>query len=531
MHTQKYKNKIIFNFLKIFVLAVVTSIAFIIEIASISIVFKLFIDDNAKTLIPVTKFDLNLDKGSIPFIILLAAIIRIAVLYIVTKEIYKTGIILSNLLFDRVYRSSYRINQRGTILNLFTNNLNNTINNILYPTISIVSGFISLLTVSLFLILNLNLKFEVIFSLVIAFFIFSSIILICNSKLRKTSNRIKNRLISITNYLNTILNEYYEYKAVLTEKTVKRKVEMDFTTLRNDQANLNIIGQAPRILIDSFIYMIIAIFALSSVLVEFGQVIMLLVIGQRLMPLFNQIYRSFINILGHLPQLKEIQKYILESSKMNSQSHPLIPESDKILLKKNKFHWYLGEINLEIEVENDIRLPNRGLVLVKGPSGSGKSVFFREIFGIGIQTNFAIKKKVLYLNQVSDFSNVTLDEFFSFSDLVKYKEMNEIKSLLFSQNEINDIFNRNNKSNSNLNFSPGQIQRLRLYRLLCQKYDILILDEPTSAVDQGRILSIQNLIKKLSVNSLIIVISHETFLEKDFDLMLEVKGSKLREIK
>lgn len=74
--------------------------------------------------------------------------------------------------------------------------------------------------------------------------------------------------------------------------------------------------------------------------------------------------------------------------------------------------------------------------------------------------------------------------------------------------DINYDINMNiNEKNSNI--SGGEKQKISLARALYMESDVLILDEPTSALDFQTSSNLKMLLKKISKDKIIIIISHD----------------------
>ena len=75
--------------------------------------------------------------------------------------------------------------------------------------------------------------------------------------------------------------------------------------------------------------------------------------------------------------------------------------------------------------------------------------------------------------------------------------------------------------------SGGQAQRIAIARALLKKFEILVIDEGTSALDikneNGIIKNITHLDKRLTI----IFVSHKKSLSKYFDLVYELRDNKL----
>ena len=79
--------------------------------------------------------------------------------------------------------------------------------------------------------------------------------------------------------------------------------------------------------------------------------------------------------------------------------------------------------------------------------------------------------------------------------------------------------------------SGGQIQRIGIARALFKNSELLILDEPTSSLDNATESLVIDGIKKLKREKTIILISHRVNTLKNCDKIYEVKDKKILEVK
>jgi ABC-type multidrug transport system fused ATPase/permease subunit len=77
--------------------------------------------------------------------------------------------------------------------------------------------------------------------------------------------------------------------------------------------------------------------------------------------------------------------------------------------------------------------------------------------------------------------------------------------------------------------SGGQRQRICLARAIIKQPSLLILDEPTSAIDAESTMLIQNALNKLQQGKTMIVISHQFAGIEDFDQILALKNGRIIE--
>lgn len=76
--------------------------------------------------------------------------------------------------------------------------------------------------------------------------------------------------------------------------------------------------------------------------------------------------------------------------------------------------------------------------------------------------------------------------------------------------------------------SGGQMQRVAIARALANNPDILLCDEPTGALDTATSVQIMELIKSLSKDRLVIMVTHNPDLAKEYsDRIVEFKDGKI----
>ena len=168
-----------------------------------------------------------------------------------------------------------------------------------------------------------------------------------------------------------------------------------------------------------------------------------------------------------------------------------------------------------------LKLPNKGLVIVKGISGSGKSTLLKILSGnlmvqdgkISVNGNSNqwstqwLKANSSYMNQfpfIFDGTlryNVFLDKEPVTDNL--YPEFLD-KLLAKKEDGWQTMLSHNGKQ-----LSGGERQLVTLARMILYPKPIAILDEPTASLDTETVEIILEQIEKLSQNKLFIIASHE----------------------
>lgn len=168
-------------------------------------------------------------------------------------------------------------------------------------------------------------------------------------------------------------------------------------------------------------------------------------------------------------------------------------------------------------------LPNKGMVFVVGKSGCGKTTLLNILGGLDSFTSGEI---FIGDKKLSDFSTTELDNYrnttvgFVFQDFCLIDKMsveeNIRLSLKFQNNKenisIDDLLIKVGleglKNRKPTQLSAGQKQRVAIARAIVKKPNIILADEPTGNVDEKTSHQILSLLKEISKDRLVVIISH-----------------------
>jgi ABC-type multidrug transport system fused ATPase/permease subunit len=183
-------------------------------------------------------------------------------------------------------------------------------------------------------------------------------------------------------------------------------------------------------------------------------------------------------------------------------------------------------------------------IAIIGPSGNGKSTLIKLIMGYYNVPNNTIfidnidinkfnlndlRKQISYVNQNTKLFNTTLLENIQYgNDFTKDEIIN-----LFNKLNINNIFSNlktgleTNVGIDGNNLSGGQRQLVHILRCIGRKNKIIILDEPTSAIDKENTKMIISAIKEISKNNTLILITHDLSILPIVNRVITIKSGKI----
>lgn len=208
----------------------------------------------------------------------------------------------------------------------------------------------------------------------------------------------------------------------------------------------------------------------------------------------------------------------------------------KIYKTKSGDVYALNSINLYFE--------ETGLVFITGKSGSGKTTLLNCIGGLD---NFTEGEIFIKEKSTKNFTKSDYDSYRNTYIGFVFQEYNLLDNLSIKKNislatELQAIKNNEDKIKEILKkvdlegvenrkpqeLSGGQRQRVAIARALIKNPSIIIADEPTGALDSESGHQILSLLKKLSKEKLVIVVSHDLENANKFaDRIINLKDGKI----
>jgi len=190
-----------------------------------------------------------------------------------------------------------------------------------------------------------------------------------------------------------------------------------------------------------------------------------------------------------------------------------------------------------------LSLPNKGLIFIVGKSGSGKSTLLNIIGGMDRVSSGEIILGQTDITHLSDHElNAYRNEIVGFI----FQDFNLIESLTVYQNLSLSVSLKSQEARQMISqtlskvglegyesrmpntLSGGQKQRVAIARSLLKKPHVLLADEPTGSLDTETSKQVFELLKSLSQQFLVIVVSHDRESAKAYgDRVIEISDGKI----
>lgn len=219
-----------------------------------------------------------------------------------------------------------------------------------------------------------------------------------------------------------------------------------------------------------------------------------------------------------------------------------------IRIEKVNKYYNKGKANQIHVIDNtSMTLPDRGIVCLLGPSGCGKTTLLNAIGGLdkvdsGIITIDGQRITRFSSNKIDSIRNARIGYIFQNFNLLDDKTVFENVAIALRMIGIRDktvvtarvryclekvgIDQYRNKLASSL--SGGQRQRVAIARAIVKNPSIIIADEPTGNLDSANTLEIMNIIKTISKERLVILVTHERNIAEFYsDHVAEMKDGRI----
>ncbi|MGQ9630833.1 MAG: phosphate ABC transporter ATP-binding protein PstB [bacterium] len=208
-------------------------------------------------------------------------------------------------------------------------------------------------------------------------------------------------------------------------------------------------------------------------------------------------------------------------------------ETNKWAIEVENLNFYYGYGKIQALKDISLNIPYYRVTAFIGPSGCGKSTLLRcfnrmndviagarlkgkvlvegeDIYREGVVLEM-IRKKVGMVFQKSNPFPMSIFDNVSFGPrMAGIKDRGTLERMVEDSLKRADLWDevKDRLKDSALNLSGGQQQRLCIARALANEPDILLMDEPASALDPISTAKIEELIKELEKRYTIVIVTH-----------------------
>jgi ABC-type multidrug transport system fused ATPase/permease subunit len=252
-------------------------------------------------------------------------------------------------------------------------------------------------------------------------------------------------------------------------------------------------------------------------------------------PCLNAVITYLPDYSNHLGILKSLDEFIDDISISQNIKDDIIITNGKIDIINLNFGY-----TEETKIFNNFNLSINSTekVAIVGPSGNGKTTLVKILMGyyhvddgtifidgqdINKHNLNSLRKQISYINQNTKLFNKTIFENIKYGNNISSEDIHNVYekyNLDRVFKNLSDGFNTNVGVNGD-SLSGGQKQIILLLRNYFKPTQIYIMDEPTAALDNETRKVVLNIIKDITKNATLLIITHD-------DNNLEIVDRKIK---
>ena len=313
-------------------------------------------------------------------------------------------------------------------------------------------------------------------------------------------------------------------------------------------AEVRTIAASPRIYLETFVITLVVIIIYLSNFNEraieenIAYLAILAFASQKCLPLINNIYTLAINFKNVVPTVVSFLTILGEKKDIEiiNQEYDQMNFKKKINLKNISFQYSKNLPNILNKFSCEILKGEK--VVIKGKTGSGKSTLVNIISGLlnpsfgkyiiddvlidknnlkNWQRNLSIVPQLVFLDDSTVLENIAIAIDKKSIDVERVKRAAKIAQIdTFIESLPNKYEEKVGERGTK--FSGGQRQRMGIARALYRGSKVIILDEPTNALDSDTESLVMDSITKLDKEITLIMISHSDKSLKYFDKIINL---------
>lgn len=187
----------------------------------------------------------------------------------------------------------------------------------------------------------------------------------------------------------------------------------------------------------------------------------------------------------------------------------------------------------------DLTLPNKGLVAIYGENGCGKTTLLNLLSTLDVDYEGEIKYNDTNYKQIlPELRRNVVSFVLQENQFISYLNVSDNLMLSSEREDIDEIlqelerYNIGEKKNENpKNLSGGQRQRVSLIRGLMKPSEMLLVDEPTSSLNEEMEQLVFERLQEVSKEKLVIIVSHNIALIRTYsDLIIHMEKGGIENV-
>ncbi len=216
--------------------------------------------------------------------------------------------------------------------------------------------------------------------------------------------------------------------------------------------------------------------------------------------------------------------------------------------KVNKYFNRFRKNQIHAIDNTSLQMEKTGLVAILGPSGCGKTTLLNAIGGLD-KTNsgkiYIDGKRVngIFSGKTDEIRTLNIgyifQKFLLINDMTVYENVAIVLKMIGLKNKkeirkrveyvLDKVGMEQYKNRLPTMLSGGQRQRVAIARAIVKNPNIIIADEPTGNLDSKNSLEIMKIVKSISEDKLVVLVTHEKDLAKFFATrVIEVEDGKVK---
>lgn len=366
--------------------------------------------------------------------------------------------------------------------------------------------------------------------------------LVLRSKQKQLHREQYHETSSLLQYFNEWLTGHRIFHVYGTEGFYRRKMRMTFDKIAEVSRKHKLYGTAQSILVELLTYVAAILFMVfvsdSSGSIDIGIVLsfpaVILLIRGEIIKLVGG-YQQLANTESSVSRLQQVLQM-----EVPSETGMEWNEQIENIELRNLSYWYdlpgkeSEESTRTIILDHaNLKLSKGRLNLITGPNGTGKSTTLNLILGLfkpkegevcyngkdisqytraSLLSKFAIVEQEPFVFQGTVGDNIIMGRDIDEEVVMRYLHEYALDYLIGDTNDLS--LNIGPKGRA---LSSGEKQRLALIRALIGDPSVIILDEPTSNIDQEAATLIRNIMYDLAKQHLVICVSHDPLMTSNKD--------------